>query len=170
MVRPCSDPRYLNAQVRENFTAQHVKMHLPAGVPAMKVPSAMVAGSSGGMPWLVTWCTLLFRSHLHMTEWRKFWNFLLKLRKCDQTSHQSWLSEVKRSQQHSDMMRQVKWFLQGNHNNNLDYTSQPLPSILSLVYLKSPFHSVTLDSQYFTFLDRCVKWKIQGSMYFHSRK
>lgn len=28
MVRPCSDLRYLNAQGRENFTAQHVKMHL----------------------------------------------------------------------------------------------------------------------------------------------
>ena len=54
MVRPCSDPRCLNAQVRVTFTAQHVRRHLPVGVPAMKMLPAMAAGSLGVTPSLVT--------------------------------------------------------------------------------------------------------------------
>lgn len=159
MVRSSSSLRCLNAHVYKRKTSPQTTCEdaSTCGNVSMKVLSSMIAGSLGVMLWFITLVyTAILQSSLH----NRMKAFLEKM--WPNNPSVMTFRGRKWSMQHFSMMRQVKRLLQSNDDNNLDYTPQPLPSILSLFYLKSHFYSITLDSQYFALLDRCIKWNARA--------
>lgn len=150
---------WTHVYIRENtHCSPHVKTYLPANVSAMELLSPWLEI----MPWI--WHT---GAHCHFAVIPTLQNEDFSWVNVAQQSSVMTFRDRKWSRKLFGMMRQVEWLLQSN-DNNWDYTPLPLHSILSLFCLKSHLHSRTLDSQYFIFPERCMKWKIHGSLYSQS--